>query len=53
MEKKKIYAFKIWLNGAESKRFESFANQTGIKKYVIIHKALIRYLDENEQGAEN
>jgi len=48
MEKKKIYAFKIRLNEAESARFEAYASQSGVKKYVIVHKALIKYLDEQK-----
>jgi len=51
MEKKKIYAFKIRLNEAESARFEAYASQSGVKKYVIVRKALIKYLDE--QTVEN
>ena len=52
-EKTRKYTFQIRLNEAESARLENYVNQTGVKKYVIVHKALIKYLDENEQTAEN
>jgi len=52
-EKIKAYAFKIWLNEDESERFEAFARESGMKKIAIARKAILRYIDENEQKAEN
>ena len=52
-EKTKAYAFKIWLNEAESERFEAFACESGMKKIAIAKKAILRYIDENEQKSEN
>jgi len=50
-EKTKRYAFQVFLSQDESERFEDYANKTGIKKYVIVRKALVKYLDE--QKVEN
>jgi len=47
-EKTKRYAFQVFLSQDESERFEDHANKTGIKKYVIVRKALVKYLDEQE-----
>jgi len=51
-EKTRKYTFQLRLNESESRRFEAYANLTGIKKYVIVHKALFEYLDENEPTPE-
>ena len=51
MEKMKIHAFKIRLTETDSKRFEDYVNHTGIKKYMVAHKAILEYLDRQYQDA--
>ena len=48
-EKTKRYAFQVYLNEADSERFESFVRESGMKKLAIVHKAILRYLEENEK----
>lgn len=52
-EKTKEYSFKVHFNEAESERFEVFARETGMKKLAIVRKAILLFIDENEQEAEN
>jgi len=52
-KKTKRYAFQVYFNRADSERFEAFARESGMKKLAIVHKALLRYLDEEEQKAGN
>jgi len=52
MEKDKLYGFKILFNAAETARFEAFARETGMKKLAIVRKAILRYIEENEQEAQ-
>ena len=49
MEKSKQYGFRIWFNEAETERFEAFARESGMKKLAIVRKAILRYIEENEQ----
>jgi len=52
-EKTKRYAFQVYLNEADSERFEAFVRETGMKKLAVVRKAILRYIDENEQNAKN
>lgn len=51
MEKHQEYTVRIRLKDQEAKRFESYVSHTGMKKYAVVQKALIKYLEE--QQAEN
>ena len=48
-EKTREHSFKIHFNEADSERFEAYARETGMKKLAIVRKAILRYIDENEQ----
>lgn len=52
-EKTKVYSFTIRFSKDESERFEAYVRETGMKKLAVAHKAIMRYLDENEQKTEN
>ena len=47
------HSFTTTLREADSERFEAYLRRTGIKKLVVAQKAILRYLDENEQKSEN
>jgi len=47
------HSFTITLSEADSERFEAYLRRTGIKKLAVAQKAIVRYLDENEQKSEN
>ena len=48
-EKTKRYAFQVYLNEADSERFEAFVRETGMKKLAIVRKAILAYLDHQEE----
>ena len=52
-EKMKEYSFKVHFNERDSGRFEDYVRETGMKKLGVIRKAILRYLDEEEQKAGN
>lgn len=45
-ERLQNHFFKIQLNETESERLDNYVRETGIKKVVLVRKALLRYLDE-------
>jgi len=52
-EKTKRYAFQVYFNEADSERFEAFARESGMKKLAIARKAILRYIEENEEKYRN
>ena len=52
-EKIKRHAFQVYLTQSESERLDAYLNRTGMKKYAVVQKAIIKYLDDNELEAKN
>ena len=52
-EKTKEYSFKIQMREQDAQRFESFAQESGMKKLAIVRKAIIKYLEENGSNTGN
>jgi len=48
--KLKVYAFKFRLCEADSERFEAYIRRTGTKKYAIACRALMEFLDRQEEA---
>jgi len=45
------YSFKIPLTTEEAERFERYIFETGLKKTIFVRKAILAYLDHQEQEA--
>jgi len=43
------YSFKIPLTTEEAERFERYIFETGLKKTIFVRKAILAYLDRQEQ----
>jgi len=52
-EKTRQYTFIVRFSEAESEHFEAFVRESGMKKIAIAKKGIMRFIDENEQKAEN
>ena len=52
-EKTRQYTFIVRFSEAESEHFETFVRESGMKKIAIARKAILRYIEENEQEAKN
>ena len=46
----KTYAFKIRIGETDSKRFEDYIRRTGTKKYISACRALMEFLDRQEEA---
>ena len=52
-EKLREYSFKIHFNESDSRRFETFVRESGMKKLAVARKAILRYIEENASKAGN
>ena len=51
IEKSRKYTFQIRLGEADTERFEAYIRHTGKKKYIVVCRALMEYLDRQYQDA--
>jgi len=47
-EKTKVHSFTITLSEDDSERFEAYLRRTGIKKLAVAQKAILKYLEDND-----
>jgi len=46
----KEHSLRIWLNEEESARLKNYLNESGMKKQAVIRRAILAYLDRQEQA---
>ena len=51
-EKMVEHSFRIQLSESDSGRLRAYLHETGMKKRFFMQKAILRYIEENEQEAQ-